>query len=62
MLTGPLGSQGLNSDRVSPILVRDVEEANTLLVLGGRKSHPKAQISLTMVTFRTRHCPIPLPG
>ena len=37
-------------------------EAKTLLVFRGQESHPKAQISLTMVIFRTRHCPIPLPG
>src|SRR6476660_10164911 len=57
-LVAPSGNrvfQRLDAGRVIPISVRNVEQANTLLLFTGRKCHPKAQISLAMVMLGTRH-------
>ena len=59
-VNGTRASQGLHSDRVISISIRDGEQAKTLLVFRGQESHPKAQISLTMVVFRTSALPHPL--
>ena len=59
MFTRPLSSQA--STRAAPARYPfAISSKRRRSLLSGRKCHPKAQISLTMVAFRTRHWPHPL--
>ena len=59
MFTRPLSSQA--STRAAPARYPfAISSKRRRSLLSGRKCHPKAQISLTMVVFRTRHWPHPL--